>query len=116
MEKQSKTVIILLNLLVLFYSILYFIDLLNSELIEGYELSLSAIVFDLICLPFTLYYYFKKQFFANRIMINMIIFYTICSFLGIKTAIISTFITSMIFLILVFNTKVTYKRVGSEKT
>jgi hypothetical protein len=104
-RKQSKILIIILNLLVLCYSILYLIDLLNSKLIEGYELSLSAIVFDLVCLPFMLYYYFTKQIFARRIIIKMMIFYTICSFVGIKIAIVSTFITSIIFLILMFNKK-----------
>ena len=105
MKKQSKILIIILNLLVLVYSTLYFIDLLNSELIEGYELALSAIVFDLVCLPFMLYYKFTKQMFASKIIIKMMAFYTICSFIGIKIAIVSTFIISILFLISVFNKK-----------
>lgn len=106
MSKHSKTLIIILNLLVLFYSISYLIDFFNSKLIEGYELALSVIVFDLVCLPFLIYFFFTNHFFAKKTIIKMIMFYTICSFIGIKIAIFSILIGSFFFLITIVNKKI----------
>jgi hypothetical protein len=98
MSKSSKLVIVILNSLVLFYTASYLIDLFNSKIIEGYELALSALVFDFICVPFLIYYYFKNQILAIKYLVRMMISYTLCSLIGIKISIILIFIISIFFL------------------
>jgi len=100
---KKNNLLIILNLCVFFYSLSYIVDFFNHKLIEGYELVISAIVFDVLCFSLLIYFNAKKRIWETKFILYMIGVYTVSSFMGSKIAMFVTAISSLVFITIALN-------------
>jgi hypothetical protein len=104
-KAMKNWILLMLNLLVLVYTIPYFIGLFNGKFTEGYEIALSGVVFNIISFPILIYYLIKNKKWKAKTLGLMMGVYTVVSFLGLKFSVIFALIFSLVMLIVIFNKK-----------
>jgi hypothetical protein len=104
-KERHKWLLWLLNLFVFVYTIPYLIGLFNGKFIEGFEVALSALVFDFFLLPILIYYLIKNRKWEAKTLGLMMGVYTINSFLGPILSIVCSLIFSSIMMFVLFNRK-----------
>jgi hypothetical protein len=81
---RNKIILISLNIIALLYTFSYLYDKINGKVVEGYGIAISGFLFDIIAIPFLIYFSVKNKTSELKFLIIMMVSYTLCGFTGPK--------------------------------